>query len=383
MQRILFLSLLFIQQICFSQTSITEYYDFLKEQDKSPKDYIFEIFETNDIIILGERDHRDTIQYNLIQDILSDKRFVENIGYVYSEVGIVNKTEKANQILKKNHIDQSEFEKELIKLIREIDFNPLWEKYNIYKYLKGIYSINKTLSEQEKITIGLTDVAFNWSTATIENYKIFDEHIERNLNRDSIMAYNFVSLYESQIPKNGKKKALLIQNRPHAEKLIYGKKYKTVGKHIADKYPKKVKVIALNWFDYRNENEFKLTDNGKWDVAFYKSKNKTVGFDLKDTPFGKFYYNEPLKIKYEDIIDGIIFYEPFYNWKCVIGIPNIVDEEFSYEILRRYNIYDGEERKYTEEERYEEIKYYNKVREVECFNTKLNKDKMLELLKTQ
>ena len=162
-------------KICFSQTTVNDYYEFLKKQHQSPKDYIFELFQTNDIIILGERDHRDTTQYDLILDILKDERFIENIGYVYTEVGVVNQTEWGNRVVKGNFKNQKSFEKEFVKLYRELDFNPLWDKYNMIKYLKGIYNINRELKENEKITIGFTDCAFEWEGMTKEKYKEFEK----------------------------------------------------------------------------------------------------------------------------------------------------------------------------------------------------------------
>lgn len=220
MRTILFLTFLIISKFSFSQTTVNKYHEFLKSQNQSPAEYIFELFETNDIIILGERDHRDTTQYDLILEILKDKRFTE-IGYVYSEIGVVNKTDRGNQLVKGNFKNQKSFDKEFVKLYRELDYEPLWDKYNMTKYLKGIFNINKERKENEKITIGFTDCAFEWEGMTKEKYNDFRvNHLYGMNTRDSIMALNFISFYEKQIPKNGRKKALYIQSRPHAEKVI-------------------------------------------------------------------------------------------------------------------------------------------------------------------
>lgn len=57
------------------------------EKGIPPKEYIFKLFEKSDIVVLGERDHRDTVQYDLIHDILADPRFAEQVGHVYTEIG--------------------------------------------------------------------------------------------------------------------------------------------------------------------------------------------------------------------------------------------------------------------------------------------------------
>lgn len=398
MKTILFLAFLIISKISFSQTSVNEYYEFLKKQNQSPKDYIFELFETNDIIILGERDHRDTTQYDLILDILNDKRFIENIGYVYSEVGVVNRTEWGYQVVKGNFKNQKAFEKEFVKLYRELDFNPLWDKYNMIKYLKGIYNINKELKENEKITIGFTDCAFEWKGMTKEKYKEFEEKNLYGLNtRDSIMALNFISLYEKQIQKNGRKKALYIQSRPHAEKIdtvFVTKRIKKVGAYLKDKYNEQVKTVAFNWYnwvpvEWKNQiwgygHKIELSNDGKWDAAFKLTENKPVGFSIKNTPFGKtnydYPYNNPKTLLYEDIIDGFIFYKPFYEFTCTRGLPEIVDKKFAKVMIER-QIISGT---YEENEKYsikDEIYDWEDFRCFECVEYKPMIEQMNKWLK--
>ncbi len=341
----------------FSQSEIENYSTFLKNQKQSPKEYIFELFETNNIIILGERDHRDTTQYDLILDIIRDERFINNVGHVYTEVGVVNQTKWANNVVKGNYKDTQEFEKEFVKLYRELDFNPLWDKYNMIKYLQGIYEINKNRTQDKKVTIGLTDCAFEWKDLTHKKYEEFKKNNLRGLNtRDSIMAFNFMKLYEQQNPINGHKKALLIQSRPHAINLNIVYKEKniiTTGGFIKKKYGNNVKVIAFNWYKWIPkewkgvrwglEHIIELTNDGKWDAAFEITENKSVGFDIKDTPFGltEFDYSYEQNINFQDVIDGVIFYLPFYEFSCTRGLPNIVDIEFAEKYIERMDSING------------------------------------------
>ena len=141
--------------VLYAQSEIEPYVQFLHQQNQSPKDYIFELFETNDIVILGERDHRDTTQYDLMLDILSDPRFIDQVGYVYTEIGAVNQTDWANQVVKGNYENDRAFEEEFVKLYRDLDYHVPWDKYNMVKYLKGVYQINQNLPEEKKLTIGL------------------------------------------------------------------------------------------------------------------------------------------------------------------------------------------------------------------------------------
>ena len=85
-----------------------------------PKEYIFKLFEKSDIVVLGERDHRDTVQYDLIQDILADPRFAEQIGYVYTEVGSYNMNDDVNRLLQGQLSDGGGLHGQPICLLQEV-----------------------------------------------------------------------------------------------------------------------------------------------------------------------------------------------------------------------------------------------------------------------
>ena len=161
MKKAILLLLLF--SLCFttSAQTVDECVEYIQKQGKDPKEYVFEKFKEVDVIILGERDHRDTTQYDLIMDILKDPRFAEDIGYVYTEVGVTNMTEAANRLIKGEYADDEAFYSSFIKFYRNLDYEPLWEKYNGYKFIKGLYTINRTLPSDKKITWGLTDRPWN------------------------------------------------------------------------------------------------------------------------------------------------------------------------------------------------------------------------------
>jgi hypothetical protein len=369
---------------------VDDYIDCLSRVNLSPKDYILQLFENNDIVILGERDHRDTTQYDLILDIIGDKRFIEKVGHVYTEVGVINRTDFGNKVLKSEYKDECDFEEKILELYRELDFNPLWGKYNMYKYLKGIYHINRNLDEKNKITIGFTDCAFVWKGMTAGKYHAFLNRIYSGYTRDSIMAFNFIELYEKQIKKNGRKKALLIQSRPHAIKMditINSVHIKTVGSYIFDRYGDKTKVVSFNYYKVEPE-PVKLTDDGKWDAAFEMTGCKSAGFNIKDTPFGetKYDYAYGHILKYEDMMDGIIYYLPFYKFVGAMGIPDIVDDSFADELFERTIITESGFRakamrflgRFVKKK---QKKYYNNFRTFDCEDYKLLRAQMEKWLK--
>lgn len=398
MKHIITISIILASISLFGQTKIVDLKDCLTENSTSPKEYILNIFKTNDIVIIGERNHNDTTQYDLLLEIISDKRFIEDVANVYTEVGCVNRTEWANQVLKTNFENDREFEMELIKLYRELDFNPLWEKYNMYKLLKGIYKINRNLQRNNKLTIGFTDLAFEWEGMTRKKYQEFQYMMNANsYTRDSIMASNFIHLYEKQVSETGRNKALLIQSFPHAVKMDlrpYGSKIRRTGSYIAEKYNNNVKVVAFNsvYFGAYNSSNNSLINNGKWDAAFEMTSCRKTAFNIESTSFGKTLYEDNfakkidkalnVKFNYDELIDGIIFYKPFYEFKCTAGIPNIVDKQFSNELMHRTIICQD---KFTNRLGLKLLRpfykkpntnYYNNVRTFECYDNEALKRQM-------
>lgn len=324
------------------------------EKGMSPKEYIFKQFEKSDIVVLGERDHRDTVQYDLIHDILTDPRFAEQIGYVYTEVGSYNMNDDVNRLLQGSYPTEAAFMDSLYTYYRKSEtFYPIWEKYNRVKFLKGIYEINRT--SPRKIRLGLTDREFSWDEIRIvEDYKNFWE--SRTVNyRDSLMATHISEMFARQIPLNGKRKALVITSQPHAinDSMILKKRnavYGTQGWWMKKIFgEEKVKIVVLNWFDYNlfNGSNFPMTGEGHWDAAFELLECRLFAIDLKNTPYGETAYNglvggttTNVKNKcWQDVADGLIYYAPLYDHVAAWGIEGLITKEFEPEIKRRLTIF--------------------------------------------
>lgn len=325
-----------------------------KEKGMPPKEYIFKLFEKSDIVVLGERDHRDTVQYDLIQDILADSRFAEQVGHIYTEVGSYNMTDEVNRLLQSNYPTEAAFMDSLYAYYRKTEiFYPMWEKYNRVKFLKGIYEINRT--SPRKIRLGLTDCEFSWDEIrTVEDYKNFWKSPELN-DRDSLMATHISEMYARQTPLNGKRKALVITNQPHAinDSMILKKTnnvYRTQGWWMKKIFgEEKVKIVVLNWFDYNlfDGNNFPMTGDGHWDAAFELLECRPFAIDLKNTPYGETAYNGHVggttthaKNKcWQDVADGLIYYAPLYDHVAALGIEGLITKEFEPEIKRRLTIF--------------------------------------------
>ena len=322
-------------------SSLQDYVTSVRAKSCAPVDYVFKLFEHSDIVVIGERDHRDTTQYELILDILRDARFAEEIGYVYTEVGCVNRTKDVNRLLQGKYKTAQAFSDALYSYLRNEDFNPLWDKYNRVQFLRGLYEINR--SNRHKITLGLTDCNFSWDKIkTGQEYRDFDDS-PACAYRDSTMSLHFAEMYPKQKPKNGKRKALIITNHPHALNATFASKdYHRQGKWLKELYGEdNVKIVMLNWTEYTQKEQMPLVASGLWDAAFEVMECQPFGMDIKETPFGREpYFNARYgDLKWEDIADGIIYYKPIYELVLTIGIPGIVSIDFEEELMRRIRIY--------------------------------------------
>lgn len=293
-------------------------------------DFIHDLYEQYDIVILGERDHRDTVQYTFIKDIISDSRFIDNVGYVYTEVGCNTATLSANTLIKGKFRNEAEFKKSAIDHLRREEWWPLWEKWNRYKFLKDLSNINDSLSDDRKITIGLTDVDFPWDNIdTAEEYKHFYE--KETANRDYSMYRNFSEMYKRQSLKNGKRKALLVTNAPHA---VNDSVAQREGYLIKQEYGDKVVIVLLNWDEWW-QKEITLMDDGKVDAAFYLAGNEPTAIVLEDGLIGEINVKgQPLKY----LADVMVFDAPVDKFVCKCGLNGLITPDFEKEIIRRDNI---------------------------------------------
>ena len=62
-----------------------EYVEFLSKQ-QSAKDYIFELFRKNDIVILTEPAHREIKSWEFISDLVSDQRFIKGVVSILRKI---------------------------------------------------------------------------------------------------------------------------------------------------------------------------------------------------------------------------------------------------------------------------------------------------------
>lgn len=338
-----------------SKGVISPYVSFLKEQ-KDAKDYIFELFEKNDVVVLCERMHPELSQYDFITDLISDNRFIENVGNVFSEVGSITQQAKLDQLMHSDSLSTSEFEQKLAGILQNISFFPLWEFTNQFDYYSHLYRLNQGLPVNKRIQHYVSDIPCNWDS--IRNKQDYSRIKDRIYQREKILAANVIDRFD-KIKNSGdsRKKCLVIMNYRHAFGLVGGKEQKgdswqTCTSYIMKKYPGKVANVMLNTV----KNSFGLCvpdyppyilpvqnspiKKGIWDNAFAQVENKSLGFNFADSPFGNckfdlFFIPVWKKYRYQDVFTGFVFYKPLEEHSLGYGFKNINTNDFFNEVSDR------------------------------------------------
>jgi hypothetical protein len=354
---------------------------FVQKQRQTAKDYIISLYEKYDIVILMERDHAEFTEYNLFMDVISDPYFIENVGAVYTEVGVTNLTPKLNSFFNEQGLDSIQINKKVNDLYHQADYNHLWFAYSYPWLITELYKLNSKLDK--KVHLYPCDLAFDWNNCkTEEEYDRFDGGDDFNY-RDSLMANNFIRQYQNiQETHNGKKRALVIMNTRHAylKNTHYSKEdpRRNFGAYLKNEFGDKVSSVCILGLAHpENWKEYSVVKDGYWDYCF-ESNNKTdIGFSLNNTPFGKEKFDLiPVgwsidSLLYQDVFTGLVFYKPIQKHLLKKGWDNTIDNDFKAEFIRRCNFMglDNEEIK-------QEIDFFNTVKTSKYDNLEKNREKI-------
>ena len=164
---------------------VRQYANYIKNNSYKPVDYIFELFKKYDIVVLSERLHPEYTQYELIFDIIKDKRFVAEVGNIFTECGSVSYQDSLDKYLLTDFESDKMLDKATAYLQRSSNAVwPLWNNTNLFDLFKNVNKLNCATQDSSKIKWYFTDLPINWETATHQTFiKNFT-----NPQRDSLMA---------------------------------------------------------------------------------------------------------------------------------------------------------------------------------------------------
>jgi len=322
---------------------VTKYVTFLETQNKSAKDYVLDLFKKYDIVVVCERNHGEMTQYDLIYDIVRSPYFEKNVGNIFTEIGAIDNRNSVTKFINTKFNSEEEKTKEQLNVYRNMTFG-IWEKTNFYDFIGRLNALNSNLSKNKKINLFVSNNRNPNSeeTSSIENFKKYFK-LNWAYGRDSIMAQNIISTFDSIRMNSKRKKALVIMNYRHAfSKSLSSDGNINTGDYLKRKYQDKFANVLINGtallpeVDKNSLNKPKifqdmsetLIQEGKWDASFKVLKKENLGFDFANSPFGKDSFDKWYRkndFTYQDIFTGYVFYLPIEKHWHSFGIKNITD----------------------------------------------------------
>jgi hypothetical protein len=330
--------------------AIEPYVAFLKKQKQTPVDYLVGLFDRYDIVVLAERAHEETTQYEMILQLISDPRFARQGGHVFTEVGSAALRPYVEAFLMDDQLSDEQISEKLRYIAGNIGWTGGWEKTNFYDFLKKIYLLNRSLPKRRRVHVYPSDLDFCWDTATKNSWTEFKN--SQLDHRDRGMADNIINKI-NELRKAGKRnKFLVIMNTRHAFPHLKGYRENVAG-FLMEAYPGRLANVMINFMavlpgSTNHQTHFTAIQDGKWDAAFAVLGNPSLGFDFKESPFGQDHFDycrvfteaKPwCRWRYQDAFAGFVFYKPLDLHRMSNGLPpGIYDQALSAGLARRFNI---------------------------------------------
>ena len=321
---------------------LAPYVEFLAEEASlDPVGYLLGLFEEHDLVILAERWHPEATQYELITELVTDPRFIERVGTVFTELGARNLQGDLEEIMATPDLEREEVGRRLLPIFRNLGVYPFWDSRNFFDFLRDVYAVNQGRPPEEQVEVYFVDLPIDWSEMTPEAYAAYwKDQVSR---RDRLMAEEVIARLRELDRQGGRPaRALVIMNYRHASN-----RGDNVGRYLFEAFPERTANVMLNSLALLpgttdREPVAEPIQGGKWDAAFRVAGIEEAGFDFAGSPFGRdrfdFFPFESSTVRYQDVFEGFVFYRPLSEHRLESGIPGLFDDGFEAEAKRRIAI---------------------------------------------
>lgn len=299
-------------------TDTLSFINYLQNSGQEPTKFMLDALKTNKLVIYGEI-HRRKISWEFLCSMINKELFPEYTGLIFMEMAS-NKQSEINQFLENDTIN-----KELLLDVFRDYMIMGWADKGMFDFVISVWSVNKRLPANKKIRIIAVDTPREYTEEGLKN---------EISNRNEFMANTIIHYFDST---NEKRNALFIVGSAHVCKTM-----ESAGNVLAKKYANEVFTIFTH--SPRVDNHIIVKErirHGIFDYAFLKNGDNPVGFNLKNSPFGK----EPFDGLY---LDGSGTYQDSYDGYLFLGNldkePNgevlyeLYNENFIKEMDRRYKL---------------------------------------------
>lgn len=323
---------------------VSPYRAFVKTQHQSAKEYLLGLFDRHDVVIICERFHGELTQYDLLGELIADRRFYSRVGDVFMEIGLSSLQDSMDALMTARHLDTVTLQARLMYLQRHCSMWPLWANANYFNFLKKVYAVNQSLPLNQGIRIHPSDVPFSWEHA--DSAAMLQLRQMMGI-RDSLIAGQVITGWDQVRKGTGtRKKILVILNYRHAfnrgfpipgsSRILHNSAY-WIFQHDSSR----VANVLLNTIGLDNQESPYLIQEGRWDAAMKGVGKQGMGFNFPGSPFGKDsldIWTMPSPFHYQDVFSGYVYYRPFEEHRTMEGIRGYIDPLFREEVVRRIQL---------------------------------------------
>jgi hypothetical protein len=329
--------------------AIERYVSFVRDQKTEPVDYIIGLFKDHDVVILSERMHPETTQWDMIYRLTTDERFIREVGVVFTEYGSVSSQSDIDEYLTAPGLTARDAREKLLRIYRDISpIWPLWDNTNFHDYLRRLRERNMTLEPDKRVKVYFSDMPWDWDAATSDD--LVQAWKGPIAERDRGMAERIISERRRRLAAGEPEKCLVVMNYRHAFGPVRdqnGRPADNTGGYLFEAFPGRTANVLINTVcpvEVRSDSDISddLVHDGMWDAAFSVTGNRDLGFDFSGSPFGAdsfdLYRFDPAiaALRYEDVFDGFVFFKPIAEHRYAHGVPGLLDEAFVRELRRRF-----------------------------------------------
>ena len=301
----------------------------INKYKQDPYEYVMQLFDKYDIVILAERMHPEYTQWDFFSNIILNDTFATKIKNVYTEFGCVNNQPILDSFLNTKFSTTEDLQKAAAAIVRENGGGwPLWVNRNIFDFIVNLHHFNENKDSLNKVNLYFSDMEVDWSK--LHNRKDWDDNYYWTAGRrDSLMTKRIIDQYVKDSATN--KKMLIIMNTLHAWNHYFSV---TTASRIYRQFPNTTANVLINW---TTQGTYNPMSSGVWDEAAKRVCDSTWAIDFSECPLGDIKFDLHFlckNYKYKDIFTGMVYYLHPSKWKGSNYYPYMMDN-FEDTLLRR------------------------------------------------
>lgn len=333
-----------------SEDTLKPLVEYINANYTKPDDYIVDLFDDHDIVLLGEMG-RIREQVQLVTDLIPEL-YENGIYHLGLEYALHKDQEKLDRLLTAQSFNEA--------LAKEIYFNwmVLWGYEEYIELLRSAWDVNRGVGEDE--------AAFRVIGLNVEqHYDVIQtqEDLEDNAKLAAVLRDGIPDIFMAEVIEeefiDKDKKALIFGNFQRTvtryENFMYKENmeesgfsdFRRTGNIVYNRIGDRAFAVFMHspWSWQESQTRMTYPVEGTVDAVIeaMPEERKAFGFDVKDSPFasiplrsGDFSYGYDDSLIFEQLCDGYVVLGPFTTYTAAAGIENFINESNIEEALENF-----------------------------------------------